>query len=238
VLPERVSDDLPKAVEAIKKQGLQPMMMTSAVIDADDPVSQQVLKTASQQGIRYYRTNWLKYPDDRGFEESLGIYRKQVQKLSQMNKQLGLQGGYQNHSGLYVGAAIWDMWEILKDADPEGMGSQYDVCHGTVEGGRCWTQNLHLIHPHIKSIALKDFKWENVDGSWKVSYTPIGEGMVDFKKYFQLLKQYGINVPVSLHMEYPIGGAEHGGRENVDQEKAFTAMKKDLQRVQKLWQEA
>jgi len=238
VLPENATRDLPKAVTAIKKAGLQALMMTSAVINADDPVNQDVLKTASEQGIRHYRSNWLKYPDDRSFKESLDIYKQQVKKLSKMNKQLGLKGGYQNHSGHYVGAAIWDMWELLSDADQEWMGSQYDVCHGTIEGGRCWAQNLELIHPHIKSIALKDFKWEIVDGKWKVQYQPIGEGMVDFKKYFQLLKQYGIKVPVSLHLEYPIGGAEHGGRENVDADKAFSSMKKDLEMVHKLWEEA
>lgn len=238
VEPERVTEDLPKAVAAIKKQGLKADMMTSAVIDADNPTNQQVLKVASQQGIKYYRTNWLKYKDDKSFEENLKVYRKQVQKLSKMNKDLGLLGGYQNHSGLYVGAAIWDMWELLKDADTAGLGSQYDVCHGTIEGGRCWTQNLQLIQPHIKSIALKDFKWENENGEWKVNYAPIGEGMVDFKKYFQLLKQYNLNVPVSLHFEYPIGGAEHGGRENIDKNVVVSAMKKDVQMVHKLWQEA
>jgi L-ribulose-5-phosphate 3-epimerase UlaE len=30
-----------------------------------------------------------------------------------------------------------------------------------------------------------------------------GEGMVDFKTYFKLLKQYRIMVPVTLHLEYP-----------------------------------
>ncbi len=238
VLPENATRDLPKAVAAIKKAGLQALMMTSAVINADDPVNEDVLKTASEQGITHYRSNWLKYPDDRSFKESLDIYKPQVKKLSKKNKQLGLKGGYQNHSGHYVGAAIWDMWELLSDADHEWMGSQYDVCHGTIEGGRCWAQNLELINPYINSIALKDFKWENIDGTWKVQYQPIGEGMVDFKQYFKLLKQYGINVPVSLHMEYPIGGAEHGGRENVDADKAFSSMKRDLDMVHKLWEEA
>ena len=37
-----------------------------------------------------------------------------------------------------------------------------------------------------------------------------GEGMVDFDTYFKLLKSYGLQPPVSLHCEYPLGGAEKG----------------------------
>ena len=39
---------------------------------------------------------------------------------------------------------------------------------------------------------------------------PLGEGAVDFKKYFGLVKKLNISCPVSVHYEYPIGGAENG----------------------------
>jgi len=42
---------------------------------------------------------------------------------------------------------------------------------------------------------------------------PLGEGMVKFNKYFSLLKEYRVNVPASVHYEYPLGGAEHGATE-------------------------
>jgi len=37
--------------------------------------------------------------------------------------------------------------------------------------------------------------------------------MVDFGRYFSLLKKYDINVLVSLHLEYDLGGSEHGATE-------------------------
>ena len=68
---------------------------------------------------------------------------------------------------------------------------------------------------------------------------PLGEGMVDFKAYFALLKEYNINVPVSLHYEYPLGGAEHGGTEiTVDRKVVFDAMKRDLQWLHNRWNAA
>jgi hypothetical protein len=63
--------------------------------------------------------------------------------------------------------------------------------------------------------------------------------MVDFKSYFALLKQYNVNVPVSLHYEYPLGGAEHGGTEiSVDKKVVFDAMKRDLNWLHQTWNAA
>ena len=67
---------------------------------------------------------------------------------------------------------------------------------------------------------------------------PIGEGMVDFKKYFGFLKKYNLNPPVSLHLEYPLGGAEKGKFEiTVDREIVYNAMSKDLKAIRAMWDE-
>ena len=51
-----------------------------------------------------------------------------------------------------------------------------------------------------------------------------------------LLKKYNIQVPVSLHMEYDLGGAEHGGKDiRIPKEEIFMKMKKDLNSIQALW---
>ena len=63
--------------------------------------------------------------------------------------------------------------------------------------------------------------------------------MVDFKKYCSLLKAYKINVPVSLHLEYDLGGAEKGYKTiSVDKNLVYSAMRKDLEMVRQLWAEA
>ena len=63
--------------------------------------------------------------------------------------------------------------------------------------------------------------------------------MVDFSTYFRLLKQYGVNVPISMHYEYDLGGAEHGDRTlKVEPQVIYDAMKRDLQKVKELWTQA
>jgi L-ribulose-5-phosphate 3-epimerase UlaE len=76
---------------------------------------------------------------------------------------------------------------------------------------------------------IKDFYWDKTDGTWKPKLVPLGDGMVDFKKYFKLVKQYNIKGPMSIHFEYPLGGAENGKKQiQVSKELVLDAMKRDL----------
>lgn len=238
VLPERVESDLPKAAEAMHKVGLAPLLMTTAVQDADNITDKKVLETAVKHGIQYYRMNWFSYPEGKSIPDSLQYFQQKVKDLSYLNKALGLTGCYQNHAGAGVGSSIWELWELLKEADKQYIGLQYDIRHAVVEGGMSWQNGLRLIQSQIKTIAVKDFMWAKKNGVWDTQNTPIGEGMVDFKTYFELLKRYQINVPVTLHLEYSLGGAESGATKiSCDKKVVFEAMKKDLQKVHDLWQQ-
>ncbi len=239
VLPERVETDLPKAMEAIQKAGLATTMITTAVQDANDPTDRKLLETASGLGVKYYRMNWLKYPEGKSIPEAMMQFKKTLTEISHLNRKLNITGCYQNHSGNLAGASIWELWEILKNADQRNMGVQYDIRHAVVEGGMSWKNGLNLIHPHIKILAIKDCIWLKKNGSWVVENVPLGEGMVDFKSYFKILKEFNIQVPVSLHYEYSMGGAEHGASTiTTDKQIIFAHMKRDLNKLQQLWQEA
>ena len=236
VFPERVADDLPKAVEAIRKAGLSHTMMTTAIQDAANPTDKKLLETAAGLGIDFYRMNWLSYPENKSIPEAVVQFQETIKGLGQLNKKLGLTGCYQNHSGNRAGASIWELWDMLQKADRQHTGVQYDIRHAVVEGGLSWENGLRLIQPYIKMLAIKDFVWAKKNDGYVVQNVPLGEGMVDFKKYFALLKQYKINVPVSLHFEYPLGGAEHGGTEiTVDKKIIFDAMRRDLRWLRERW---
>jgi sugar phosphate isomerase/epimerase len=239
VLPENVIVDLPKAVNAMKKHGLAPKMMSTNVWDAHNKEQQTVLETASRLGFKNYRTDWLKYPEEIDITESQTLYGEQAKDLEILNKKLGLIGGYQNHSGKHVGAPIWDLLPILDATKGEFMGSQYDIRHAVIEGGESWELGLRRIKKYINSIVIKDVKWGVVDGKWQPINVPLGEGMVDFNRYFSLLKKYKINVPVSLHVEYDLGGAEKGKNKiTIPKKEVLKRIKKDLVFLKEAWRKA
>ncbi|CAG5069562.1 hypothetical protein DYBT9623_02298 [Dyadobacter sp. CECT 9623] len=239
VLPEKVETDLPLAVEAMKKVGFSPSMFCTAVEDATNPIDKKLLETASKLGFKYYRMNWYKYNEQQNIPQLLEQYQGKMTGLGKLNETLNLVGCYQNHAGRLVGASMFEIWQILQKANPKTMGAQYDIRHATLEGGLSWQTGFNLIKPSIRTIVLKDFIWEKNNGKWGPKSVPLGEGMVDFKTYFKLLKDNQIDVPICLHLEYPLGGADQGAFNiTVDKKVVFDAMKRDLQKAKDLWAEA
>ncbi|UCC97110.1 MAG: TIM barrel protein [Phycisphaerales bacterium] len=235
VEPERVRDDLPKAVRAIKEAGLDVPTITTAITDPRDKLTADILETASQSGIRYYRMGYYRYEDARSIQQTLREVRPALRDLVEVNKQYDISGTYQNHAGSrYVGACIWDLYYVLKDLDARWIGSQFDIRHATVEGGTTWSVHFRLIREYINTLVAKDFRWAQTQGVWKPENCPLGQGMVDFPQYLQMVKQAGLAGPFVLHLEYPLGGAERGARRLTgDKRQVIEAMRKDLQFLRK-----
>ncbi|MCG9792935.1 sugar phosphate isomerase/epimerase family protein [Flavobacterium algicola] len=239
VLPERAKLDLPLAIDAIRKSSVHCKMITTTVESVNNPIDIEVLEAAAAAKVNFYRTNWFKYKDNLSMQDSLIFYQEEIRKLGDINKNLGLVGSYQNVDGVVVGSSFWEVKKIMETVNPNYFGSQFDIRHAVVEGGNSWENAFRLLKEDIKIIVLKDFKWGKVNGKWEAINVPIGEGMVDFTTYFKLLKKNNLKPPVSLHIEYDLGGAEQGIRTiTVDKKVVFDAIKKDLKSIQKLWKEA
>jgi sugar phosphate isomerase/epimerase len=239
VLPENVQRDLPRVMKALHKAGIGTNMITTAINSADDPFARPVLKSMAELGIRYYRMGWIKYDGKKSINEHLDQLKYTFEKLEKLNREFGVSANYQNHSGGDIGAPVWDLHPLVKDRDPEFIGIQYDIRHATVEGGFSWPLGMRLLAPWIQTIDIKDFIWyKNDHEEWKVMNVPLGEGMVNFHKYFELYRAMKIEAPVSIHYEYDLGGAEHGDRNptmgldeiNLWLKKDITFLKKEFEK--------
>lgn len=239
VHPELVKTDLPIAIRDIKTAGSNCKIITTTIESISNTVDVDIITTAAALNIKYYRTNWFKYKENKSMQESLDFYENEINKLGELNKNSGIVGCYQNHAGRNVGSSFWEIDTILKTANPDYFGTQYDIRHAMVEGANSWENGFELLKLKIKTIVLKDYKWKKINGKWEAKNVPIGEGMVDFTSYFKLLKKNNLKPPVSLHLEYDLGGAEKGNTSiTVNKKVVFDAMKKDRMAIQKLWKEA
>lgn len=241
VLPERCEDDLPKAVETIRGENLEVPMLTAAIVDANSPHAEKIMRTASRLGIRYYRWGGFRYVEGSSIPDQLDSLKPRIRDLAALNRQYGMTAMYHTHSGPNeVGACIWDLWYLLKDFNPDEVGVNYDVGHATVEGGfGGWLHDTRLILPYTRGIAIKDFKWgTNAKGKWVPQWCPLGEGMVDYSQFLPMVKAAGFHGPVQLHYEYPLGGVENGGaKPTLPRDQVFASMRKDLALVRKWLQE-
>lgn len=86
-------------------------MMATRINDADDPFTEQILGTAADSGITYYRMDALQFDKHLSVFENLDIHRQKLGKLEKLNRKYNIRGGYQNHSGPWgmMGGAVWDL---------------------------------------------------------------------------------------------------------------------------------
>lgn len=204
VEPEKVETSLPELVGRAGKHDLAIDMIVTGITAVAEPYTEKILKTASGCGVKYYRLGWFEYDFRLGIWETLQKYRSRLTDLVMLNRKYGIHGGYQNHSGQFVGGPVWDLNELLRDFPPEYLGSQYDVRHAMVEGADTWMIGMRLIASHINTLAIKDFTWRTTAGKPEAVTVPLGEGMVDWDLFFKLVKELKIYAPITLHIEYPL----------------------------------
>jgi sugar phosphate isomerase/epimerase len=235
VLPERVREDLPKAVEAARAAGIGVPMMTTTIVSARDPHAEAVLATAGRLGIRDYRLGWVPYDPARGITGTFDALRPQFRELASLHESLGIRGAYQNHAGDRFGCAVWDLWMVLKDVNSPWLGCQYDIRHAVIEGGSSWTTGLRLIAPFVHTVDVKDGHWAKTDKGWRPVTVPLGEGAVDLVAFFRLLAELGVSAPISMHFEYPF---PEDGSPAERRKAAVALMRRDREVLRKAMAEA
>ena len=204
IAPENVDSALPMLIEMARRHNLIVEMIVTGLLSAEDPLIEKILKTASSNGVKYYRLGWFEYEEKSGIWETLQKYRSILADIIKINRKYNIHGAYQNHSGTYIGGPVWDLNELLRDLPPEFIGSQYDVRHAMVEGNDTWPIGMRLIAQHIRTLAIKDFTWVTTNGKPHPETVPLGEGMIDWDIYFKMVKELNISAPITLHVEYPL----------------------------------
>jgi sugar phosphate isomerase/epimerase len=242
VEPERVRQDLPKLVTAIRQHGLEVPMLTTDIVDVESPHAEDILKSMSELGIRHYRWGGFKYDAKKPMASQLEDLKPRVEKLAALNSRYKASAMYHTHSGVgVVGASIWDLHIVLKDFDPAAVGVNYDIGHATVEGGLGgWINSFRITGAHLRGVAVKDFLWaKDAKGNWKAQWTPLGKGMVHLPQFFGMLAAAHFSGPLQLHFEYSLGGADGGKKSlSIPREEVVGAMKRDLSQLRGYLKEA
>lgn len=199
VEPERVEEDLPKLVDALKKEGLEITIMASGInAVTPDQHTEKVLRTAAGLGVKRFRMSYYRYDLKQPIFAQLDEFRPQLKDLIALSKEVGIKPVYQNHSGKnYVGAPLWDLHELMREYDPSEIGSAFDIGHATIEGAKCWPLHFQLMQPYIECVYIKAPHWDDNT----LTMGSLGDGALD-QGFFKMLQQIQFSGPVNLHVEY------------------------------------
>jgi sugar phosphate isomerase/epimerase len=241
VAPERAAEDLPKAVEAIRAEGLEVPMITTALTRADHPTAVPILSAAHKLSIPYLKPGYYRYKfiDIRKeLEEASDQFRGLVELATKYEVQVGF-----HNDDSFVGSQTWDISRVMDTLDPKWAGYYYDLENGTIIGGEeGWRIAACLAMPRMKMVGAKDFYWRKTEtGVWRATGCPLGQGMCNYKKFLPMLAEADFHGPISLHMEYSIPGVSGGegiAFSRDKDEEMMVAAKENLAILKALVQEA
>lgn len=226
VLPENVGQDLRRAHAALAEQGVGLPMITTGLLSAEDPAARPTLETAKALGIPIFKLGFYRYSDPAAYAQTLQDVGRRMNSLAALAKEINIPASYAIHSANYLGAPMWDLAELIEGLESGPMGCCFDPYHAVIEGGLAgWQLGFHRLAPHINMVSVKDFYWEKRGDRWRVHDCPLGEGMVDFPKFFEMLAATGFNGPITLHQEFEL----EGPTEAIRQERTLAAIEKDVE---------
>ena len=207
VLPERAADDLPRAIEAIKAQGVSVPMITTELTSAESPTARPILQAAAKSGVRYFKTGYWRFAassagaDVRAQVTAAGTA---LAGLAALAREYNIELGFHNHAG-YIGGALWDIAPSMDRLEPRWAGYYFDPRHAVAEGGAgAWKAATELVAPRLKMMAVKDCYWSKSPKGWVVENCPLGEGMVDWNAVAAIVRNARFSGPISVHLEYTI----------------------------------
>src|SRR5215212_342818 len=203
--PVRAADELPRLKDVLDKRKLEITILTTDIVRQEEPNAESVLRTAASLGIKRYRLGFFRYDLKKPILPQLAALKPVVRDIAAMNREIGIAGMWQNHSGAdMIGATVWDMHSLIKDFPVSQVGCVFDIRHAAVEAGEAWPVYYDLVKPHLSALSVKDFRWEGR----KSAHTQLGEGNVD-PKFFKTVRTSEFRGPLSVHVEYlPKDGAQ------------------------------
>lgn len=202
VLPERVAEDLPRAVEAIRAAGLQVPQITTRFTKDDGTTTRAVFEAASKAAIPCIRIGGHQYDFAQDVLGQLKQVEADLRGLVKLAEEFELTLGYHNHSGARnVGAPLWDLLRVYETIASPRLGANLDFGHAMVEGSYgAWEITAHALAPHVKMVAVKDFVWNGAKPKW----VPMGEGIVPIASFLRILHEKALTPPISIHVEYKV----------------------------------
>src|SRR5262245_993815 len=94
VLPERATDDLPRAIDAIKAHGLSVPMITTELTSPDAPSAKPILQAAAKSGVRYFKTGYWRFSASPDVRAQIAAAATALKGLALLARDHGIELGF------------------------------------------------------------------------------------------------------------------------------------------------
>lgn len=194
VEPRNSSVDLVRALEVMQGQGLVVPMITTALIRPADYTARAVLALSGMTGVKLFRTGYWPSAESGAGEQAAGSVRRDVLGLAAVGREYNIAPVLHNRPSQF-GQTVREFNAAIAGLSPATAGLCFDPGNALLATGS-WDNELKLALPRLRAVALRDVtRAAGKD-------CPLGQGAVDFDRFFAALAAAGFTGPLSVHVDY------------------------------------
>ena len=219
VSPRILNVDLVRAIESVVGTGLEVPMITTDITSPGDPAVYPILAITGRTSVHMYRLG-LEVP--RNLARRAADIRNELISLVVLGQRCNMMALVSNHAGGMFGESVSDAMSVVNELDPRWLGFCFDPSQTDTAG---WETGLRQALPRLRAVAVQDFGIVKNGTQSRREMRPLGEGSVDWARFFRALADAKFSGPLTLHREYKA-------------QDELSAMSKDLEFVRKQMRQA
>lgn len=197
VNPNITNVDLVRAIESVRGANLDVPMISTTLTSPRDPTVYPILAITGHTEVHLYRTGFWPWGAAPNIQARTAAIRTDLIGLAAIGGQYAMTAMIPNRAGGYFGEAVWDTESLIAQFSPSSIGYYFDPSQT-----EDWEPALLMARPRLKAVAVQDYYWEKSGKSWSRKLCPLGEGMVDWDRFFAILAQTRFTGPLSIQFGY------------------------------------
>jgi sugar phosphate isomerase/epimerase len=193
----------------------------------DLKTTEHALKTAQKLGAATIRIGVPTYDRSQHYNDLFSAATAYLNEAEQMCKQYKVKGLIETHHGTIAPSASL-AHRLVCSCDPGNIGVLYDPGNMVHEGYEHHRMGLELLGDYLAHVHVKNARWQKekqTDGTaaWSVQWTPIEEGVVNWKQVLLDLQAVGYNGYIGMEDFSASKTSKESVKHNIDTVKQFLA---------------
>lgn len=203
VVPETADLHLMRFIEAVTGVGLDVPAIATPLTSPNSQAVRLAFAVGREMGVPILRPGPWRYGAAPNLDGRFTEIQRDVLGFASLGSQTAMAIALHNGAGDMFGAGIWDIQAAIRNIDPRFAGYDFDIAYATTAGGADGAAvALRLALPRLKMVTARDCYWAKEAGAWKLKQCPLGEGMVDWPRFFGALAGVRFAGPIALFVEY------------------------------------
>lgn len=207
VEPAKYMVQMDRAFQMFQDAAIEVPMISTVYTSASQPFAYQMFYVSSQYGARFCKLGvWPPASALPGQNAAIraALLRNELNQLAASSLQCRINSLIPNHAGSYPGRRMAELDALMPAAGRTVLGYCFDPAQSVIESRSAdgWEAELRTALPRLGAVSLSDAAIPKDQPDAAPTPCPLGEGVIDWKKFFSILAEAGFRGPLSIRQDY------------------------------------